>query len=190
MNLLIFGLLIWITVHLFPSLAAETRQSISGKLGEMPYQGLYALCILLGLALIILGWRSTVPSQIYQPIPVLRHVAMLIVVFAFILMVAANFSKTRIKQYIRHPQLTAVFLWGLAHLLANGDSRSLILFSSMGIWSVVSMITINRRDGVWQKPQAVMPLYQEFLMIIIAVVLAAVVVRFHIYIAGVPLIGG
>jgi uncharacterized membrane protein len=188
MSSLISGLVIWSLVHLFPSWAPNSRKVLSAKLGEMPYQGLFALCILLGLGLIILGWRSMVPTPIYLPVPALRHVAMLIVVIGFILMVAANFSNTRIKNYIRHPQLTGVLLWASAHLLANGDSRSLILFTTIAIWTVVSMISINRRDGTWQKPQTVMPLYKEFIIVIIGIILAGVVVRFHVYLAGIPLI--
>jgi uncharacterized membrane protein len=188
MMLLILGLVIWSLVHLYPSWAPNSRKALSVKLGEMPYQGLFAITILLSIGLIILGWRSMVPSHIYQPVPALRHVAMLIVVIGFILMVAANFSNTRIKNYIRHPQLSGVLLWAFAHLLANGDSRSLILFTTIAIWTMVSMISINRRDGAWQKPQTVMPLYKEFIIVIIGLIIAAIVVRFHVYLAGIPLI--
>ncbi len=189
MMLLIAGVLIWSLVHLFPSLAPNSRKTLSAKLGEMPYQGLFAVCILLGLALIIMGWRSMVPAIIYQPQPALRHIAMLVVVIGFILMAAANFNNSRIKRFIRHPQLTGVLLWAFAHLLANGDSRSLILFSGIAVWTVVSMLTINQRDGAWQKPQPVMPLFKEFGVVILGIVVAAVVVRFHIYLSGMPLIG-
>ena len=189
MILLISGLLIWSLVHLFPSLAPNARKALSVKLGEMPYQGLFAVCILVGLGLIILGWRSTVPTPVYQPVPALRHIAMLVVVIGFILMAAANFQNSRIKRYIRHPQLTGVLLWALAHLLANGDIRSLIVFATIAAWTVVSMISINRRDGAWQKPQSVMPVFKEFVIMIVGVVVAAVVLRFHVYLSGIPLIG-
>lgn len=188
MTLLITGLLIWSLVHLFPSLAPQARKTLSTKLGEMPYQGLFALCILLGLGMIIVGWRSALPTHIYLPVAALRHVAMLIVVCGFILMAAANFSNSRIRQTIRHPQLTGVLLWAIAHLLANGDSRSVTLFSSIAVWSVISMITINRRDGTWQKASSVMPLYKELGIVVAGVVVAAIVVRFHVYLSGVALI--
>ena len=189
MNLLILGLLIWSVVHLFPSLAPNARKALISKLGEIPYQGLFAACIFLGLGMIILGWRSMVPSHIYLPDPAFRHFAMLLVVFGFILMAAANFSTTRVKLFIRHPQLSGVMLWAIGHMLANGDSRSLLLFSAIAVWTIVSMIAINRRDSAWQKPQSVMPLYKEFMIVIVGVVLAAAVVRFHVYLSGIPLIG-
>jgi uncharacterized membrane protein len=186
--LLILGLLLWSGIHLFPSLMPDARKKLSAKLGEMQYQGLFAVCILLSLALIIIGWRSAVPAHVYAPIPALRHVAMLLVVVGFILMVAANFPATRIKRFLRHPQLTGVLLWSLAHLLANGDSRSLALFSVTAVWSLLSMKTINQRDGAWQKPESVMPLYAEALIVVIGAGVAAVAVWFHIYLSGIPLI--
>ena len=190
MNLLITGLFIWSVVHLFPSLAPNARKALITKLGEVPYQALFAVCIVTGIGMIIFGWRGMLPSHVYLPPPGLRHFAMLLVVFGFILMVAANFSKTRVKRFIRHPQLSGVLLWAIAHLIANGDSRSLLLFSVIAIWTLVSMLTINRREGDWQKPQSVMPLYKESIIVIFGVVLAATVLRFHVYLSGVPLIGG
>jgi uncharacterized membrane protein len=84
--------------------------------------------------------------------------------------------------------LSGVLLWAIAHILANGDSRSLILFSAIAVWTVVSMIAINGRDGAWQKPESVMPLYKESIIVIVGVVIAAVVIRFHVYLSGIPLV--
>jgi uncharacterized membrane protein len=173
---------------MFPSLAPDARKALSGKLGEMPYQVLFSVLILISLAFIIIGWRNSASSPVYDPAPNLGYFAMVLMIFCFILLTAANFPTTRIKRFIRHPQLTGVLLWTLAHLLANGDSRSLLLFSTLGIWSVASMITINRREGPWRKPQSFMPLYMEALTVIIGVALALVAVWFHVYLSGVSLI--
>jgi uncharacterized membrane protein len=175
-------------VHLFPSLAPNVRRSLSGKLGELPYQGLFSLCILAGLALIIIGWRNSTTSPIYDPPANLGHIAIALMIFSFILMAAANAPSTRIKRFIRHPQLTGVLLWALAHLLTNGDSRSVLLFSAFALWSVVSMITINRREGPWQKPKSFIPLHMEAVTVIIGITLALIVIWFHVYLSGVSLI--
>ena len=41
----------------------------------------------------------------------------------------------------------------MSHLLANGDGRSIVLFGGLGLWAVVAIVAINRRDGAWQKPE-------------------------------------
>ena len=185
MSMLIAGLVIWVSVHLFPSAAPAARQRLVTKLGANEYQGLFALCIIVGLLLIIFGWRSTSPLYIYSPLEQLRYPAMTIAVLGFILMVAANFP-TRIKRVIRHPQLTGVLFWAVAHLLLNGDSRSVIVFATMGCWCVLSMFTINRRDGAWVKPVAA-GWGREIIMLVVGLILAVIAVRFHHYLSGVAL---
>jgi hypothetical protein len=54
--------------------------------------------------------------------------------------------KTRITRVIRHPQLTAVKTWAVAHLLVNGDLASVILFGGLLAWAVVEVILINRAE--------------------------------------------
>jgi uncharacterized membrane protein len=185
MTLLALGLLIWIGVHLFPSVAPGSRDRLMQRLGNA-YMGIFALLILTGLVLIVLGWRSAIPTYFYFPPMGLRHAAMLVVVIGFVLVVAASFP-TRIKRYIRHPQLTGVLLWALAHLSVNGDSRSILLFGAIAAWCLVSMWTINRRDGEWVTPEITGGWWRDALIPVIGIVLAVLAVKFHRYLAGIPL---
>ena len=45
-----------------------------------------------------------------------------------------------------------VLVWGLGHLFANGEGRSIVLFGGLALWALVEMVLINRRDGAWLKP--------------------------------------
>jgi uncharacterized membrane protein len=189
MFMLGMGLLIWVAVHLSASVFPATRQSLIARLGNMAYQSVFALCILAGLLLIIFGWRNALTTQIYAPSVALREPAMLLVVAGFILMAAANFPATRIKRLIRHPQLSGVLLWAIAHLLMNGDSRSLLVFSVIGLWALVSMLTINHRDGAWVRPDPPAGWVPEVFIVGAGIVVAVLAVYFHEYLAGVPLVG-
>ena len=188
MLMLVVGLILFAGVHLFPSIAPARRQLLMTRLGDNAYQGVFALFALAGLLLIIFGWRSADPVYVYAPVNELRHPAMLLTVVGMILMVAASFP-TRIKRLIRHPQLSGVLLWAAAHLLLNGDSRSVLVFATLAIWAVVSMIMINRRDGAWIKPVITAGWGREVLMVIVGLVVTAIIVRFHDYLSGVPLVG-
>ena len=84
--------------------------------------------------------------------------------------------------------LTGVAVWGVAHLLANGDSRSVIQFGGLSIWAVVAIVTISRGDGAWEKPDPV-PVSKDVVLVVIGGVLTAVVAYFHEYLSGVALIG-
>ena len=185
MKLLIAGLTIWSLVHLIPSMARPLKQKWVSQMGENGYKLAFTVLILVSLALIVFGWRSSVPATLFVLPAFTRHIFMLLVVFAFILFGASHYQ-TRIKSYVRHPQLTGVALWATAHLLLNGDSRSLVLFGWLGVWAILEMILINRREGEWVKPSP--PSWaQELKGLAISIVIFVVVVKIHPYIAGVPL---
>ncbi len=182
------GLLIWVVAHLFPSVFSAQRQKLISHIGSNPYQGLFAILIIASLVLIVLGWRNTVPEQIYLPAAQLRLPSVFLTVVGFVVMVGANFPATRLKFIIRHPQLTGVLIWALAHLLMNGDSRSLLVFSVIGLWCTVSMFTISRRDGEWRKPAKAASWGQELIMLTVGLIVAATAMYFHQYLSGIAII--
>lgn len=186
MLLLTTGVLLWAIAHLFPAVGVQPRERIVARLGEGPYRGLFSLLIVLSLVLIVVGWRSSVPTSVYIPPAWGREAAGLFVLAGFILFAAAK-SANNFKRVLRHPQLTGVLSWAIGHLLANGDSRSLVLFGTLAAWSVIEMIAINRRDGAWQKPERA-PLRVDVITVVIGVVLFVVFLLLHRWIAGIPLV--
>ncbi len=186
MILLVLGVLLFAGVHFVPSLAPGLKANWLARLGENGYKGTFSVLLLASFALIITGWRSTQAEFLYLPSPALRHPAMGLLFIAFLLMVVSS-RKSRLSLLIRHPQLSGVTLWGIAHLLLNGDNRSLVLFGGMAVWAVVEMIAINRRDGVWVK--GVAPSWgTELVNLIIAVVVVGVAVYIHPWLSGMPVI--
>lgn len=187
MILLILGVLLWTCVHLFPSLMPDARTGLMNKLGEGPYKGLFALSLVIAILLIVFGWRSATPDYWYSaPLAGTPMVTGALVLVAFALMGAAN-APTNIKRFLRHPMLTGVIVWGTAHLLANGDNRSIVLFGGLTIWAGIAIMTISRRDGAWSKPDAV-PVMKDVVVFVIALVLTAVVAFFHEYLSGVRIV--
>ena len=183
MALLIFGVMFWSAAHLFPSLMPATRSRLIAQFGTGPYRGLFALDIVIALVLIVIGWRGAPVEPLYVPplfdSPVIAGMMLL----SFILFAAAN-APGNIKRFLRHPMLTGMVVWAGAHLLANGETRSLILFGGLGAWALVAMFTINRRDGAWERPTAV-PFSRDLMTIVASAVLFAIVVYFHEAVIGV-----
>lgn len=185
MNLLIGGLILWVIVHLFPSLGKHTRSNIVAKIGLGPYKGLFALLILSSVVLIVFGWRSVIPQPVYEPPEWGKFVTFVLVLVTFILFIAAK-RKTNIKRYLRHPQLTGLVIWSIGHLFANGDNRSLILFITLGTWAIVQMICINQREGAWKKPE-LLPARNDIITVVGGCILYTVLLFAHPYITGVSL---
>lgn len=185
MILLLLGTALFAAVHFIPSLAPTIKAAWVDRLGENGYKGIFSLLLLAALAMIITGWRSATPVFLYHPPTILYPIALGLLLIAFTLLVISN-RASRLRWLIRHPQLTAVALWGIAHLLVNGDSRSLILFAGMSLWAIGEIIAINRREGVWIKDAGVPPWYTEGITLIIVAILVAVVIAVHPWLAGVP----
>lgn len=140
MTLLLLGLALWSGAHLFKRLAPAARARMGGK-GKGPI----ALALLAGLVLMVIGYRGWDSAQLWYPPAFLTHVNNLLMLVAVYLF-AADGMKTRAWAAIRHPQLTAVKIWALAHLLVNGDLASVVLFGGLLAWAVVSVILINRSE--------------------------------------------
>jgi uncharacterized membrane protein len=176
MSLLITGIMTWCVVHLFPSVAPAARQAVSARMGNA-YRGLFALLILLSLALIVVGWRAALPAAVYVPPLYGSPIISVLMLLAFVLFIAAR-APTNIRRFLRHPQLTSVIVWAVAHLLANGDSRSLALFGSLGAWAALEIVLINRRDGAWIKPGA-FPLKADVIAVLIGTAAFAIILYLH-----------
>lgn len=187
MQLLFIGLALWSLGHLVPALAPVVRKKLMRKLGEGAYKGGFAILMILSVVFIAFGWRAADVSQIYTLPGWARHIAMLIVLLGFICLGGSN-MKSNLKRKIRHPQLVGFSLWAIGHLLANGDSRSLMLFGTMLIWALVEIWAINRRDLPQELP-AVLPIKSDVILVVSGLVVGGIVMLLHPFFTGVSLIG-
>lgn len=169
MALLIIGIIVFLGLHLLPT-CTSTRDRLVASLGETGYRVFFSVASILALALLVYGFATAPIIQIWVPPVWMRHLAMLLMIPAFIFLVAA-YLPGRIKSVIKHPMLTAIKTWALAHLLANGDLAGILLFGSFLAYAVYDRITLKRRkpSAVIETPGAGRPLND-----ILAVVLGLV----------------
>ena len=189
MVLLLMGLLLFMLLHLLPATAPAARARLIAQLGLGAYKGLFALGIVAGLVLIVLGWQAMTPLALWNPPYGLRHLTILLMWPAAVLVVAGNLPANPIRSKLGHPMLMGVGTWALAHLLANGELRSLLLFGAFAIWSFVAIRAIKRRDG--GKPPAVQtahPLRAMAVVIIAGTVLWLALIWAHPWFTGRPVI--
>jgi uncharacterized membrane protein len=64
-----------------------------------------------------------------------------------VIFVVAAYIPSHIRTTLKHPMLAGVKLWAAAHLIANGDLGSVILFGSLLAWAVYDRIAVKRRAG-------------------------------------------
>lgn len=151
MMLLVIGLLLFFAAHLVPT-QSSLREGLVARFGEGTYKIAFSILSGIGLALIIFGWSKLAAHPGKNPIlwePPLwtRHIAVALMLPAIVLLVAA-YVPSRIRTAVKHPMLVAIKLWALAHLLANGDLASLILFGGFLAYAVYDRISVKRRGAL------------------------------------------
>ncbi len=179
---LALGVVLWAAAHLSTTLRLGFRDALIEKLDENKYKGLFSLVMVAAIALIVVGWRSTDSIHVYDP-PLWNSPLMIVLMWISIFLFGAARAPNNVKRFLRHPQLTGVIVWAGAHLLANGDNRSLVLFGGFGLWALIEIVLINRRDGAWVKPDAV-PFTRDLILTAISAVLVVILMLLHPYFTG------
>jgi uncharacterized membrane protein len=182
MTRLAIGVLLWSVVHFMPAILTDLKKHMVSRFGENPYKGIFALIMAVAIYLIISGWKSAVPEVVYTVPDWGVHAAFLLVLLGFILFFAP-YPPNNIKRMMRHPQLIGTACWGVGHLFAIGDTRSIVLFGGLAAWALIEMLLLNRRDGEWVKPASV-PGKNDLTMVLFSVLVFMVVLYTHHLIFG------
>ena len=178
MTLLILGLILWSLAHYFKRLAPDMRANLGN-----PGKGIMALLIVVSVVAMIYGYRWAPFISVWYPPSFMVHINNLLMLIAFFVY-GMSATTGRLRGKMRHPQLTAVKIWAVAHLLVNGDLASIILFGGLLAWAVGSVILINRAEPDWQRPQPG-DAKKDILLVVITLVMFSVVAAIH-YWLGVP----
>lgn len=154
MEKLILGLAIFLGSHLALRLTG-LRAKIEGKIGKMPFKGLFALVALAGFIVLIIGYGAYRPNaaELYAA-PAWGKYANYLLTLVSIILFLASYMAGKIKAMVVHPQLAGVKAWALGHLLANGDAASVILFGSFLVWAVITRILYGkatRENVAWNR---------------------------------------
>lgn len=148
MAYLIFGLLLFLSVHSVRIFADNWRAQTIDRVGENAFKGGYTALSLLGFVLIVWGFGMAreIPVVLWTPPSAMRHAAALFNVLAFVLLMAAYIPNNGIKARVHHPMVLGVKTWAFAHLISNGNLVHVVLFGAFLVWAVLDFISARRRD--------------------------------------------
>lgn len=186
--MLILGLVVFIAPHVLTT-RRDTRAELIARFGEGPYKVAYSVVSSVGVVLI--GWgfaryRATGWIDIWYPPAWTRHVTVALMWPAVICVVAA-YIPGNIKRVLKHPMLVGVKLWAFAHLLANGDLGSIVLFGAILAWAVYDRITLKRRSDPGAPPIPIGGGRNDLIAVVVGtLVYLALGFWFHPYVIGVP----
>lgn len=184
---LIAGLVVFLGIHSTRMVAPDFRARMIARFGENGWKGIYSLVALAGLVLLVWGYgqaRMTAPV-VYEPPEWMKHLTMALMPFSLIALAASQLPAGYIKRALKHPMLVAVKIWAFAHLLANGDLASIVLFVAVLAWAVWNRISVKRRGPV--EFGAVSAVYDVVAVAIGIALTVWLVVQLHGWLFGVPL---
>jgi uncharacterized membrane protein len=189
---LMLGLAVFIGIHMVPA-RPELRRVLAGRFGEGAWKGVFSLIALAGFALIVVGYHKIQLHTgknpvIWTPPAWGRHVTFALMLAVFPLLIEA-YLPGRIAGAIRHPMITAVKVWALAHLFVRGDLASLLLFGSLLAWAVYDRISLKHREAAGLVVIKSGPVLNDVIAVVAGIALYGVFVKFgHPALIGVPLL--
>lgn len=173
----------FVLIHIGVS-ATGLRQAIVARIGEGPYRGVFSLA-----SAILLGWMiwsfgqvradpgDPLTAQVWAPPAWLYWPGVALILVAFLFMVVgmltpgptqAGFEGTLNKpepargmlRITRNPFLWGVSLWGLGHVLLNGERYALMLFGALALMTLFGSRSIDRKGKArnfeaWERFAAV-----------------------------------
>jgi len=190
MLLMIAGLVIFLGLHSLP-VTAPLRARLHDVAGDVPYRIVFSILSLGGLILVVDGYKAWKYQEgaavLYVPPVFLSHIALLLMVVAFV-SVAATYGRSHIRKALKHPMILGVKVWAFAHLLSNGDAASVTLFGAFLAWGVVDRISVKRRERAGLiAPSAFEPRWRDDVLALAigGVVYALFVWKVHLWLIGV-----
>jgi uncharacterized membrane protein len=189
--LLVVGLVVFIGAHVFVT-RRDARAAVIARIGEGPYKGLFALVSLLGLILIVYGfgqYRANEWIDVWHPPRWTFYLTQILMWPASIFVVAA-YIRGNIWRRLKHPMLVGIKTWAVAHLIANGDLGSILLFGSFLGWAGYDRVTLKHRADPGAPPIPAGGRRNDIVALVVGTVLyLALGLVFHPLVVGVPVFG-
>ena len=160
MTELVFAVFVFLATHAIPA-AKPVRAALVGRLGERVYLVAYSVLSLATLVWLGAAYARAPYLEIWPPAAWTRWLPLLVMPFACVFFVAAlvshnplsisgrssGFDPARpgIVAITRHPLIWAFVLWAAAHIPANGDVASLILFGLLLALSLAGLPSLDAK---------------------------------------------
>jgi len=179
--LLALSVALFALIHLVPAFP-RLKARVSAGLGKS-YGPAFGIASLLSLALIVLAWQSADRSPVYDP-PDWGFRANLALNFIAMLLLAIFLFRGRLRQVLRLPLALGVIAWACAHLLANGDQASVILFGGLLLYALVHLVS-GLAQGIRPSPEVRQG--HDALSLLTGLALYGVMIQLHAHLIGVAL---
>ena len=135
------------------------RASLRVRLTPRVYRAVFSVLAMASFVWMILAYNRAPYVELWVLGAWARLIPLAAMPVALILLTMVYAAPDQARILMRHPMAGAVALWGLAHLLPNGDVASLILFGGFALFVILDMplndARVRREEPeVWVKRAA------------------------------------
>lgn len=140
------------------------RPTLIARIGEKPYLALYSVIALAAIFWLVRAYNHAPYIELWGHAPWTGWLALLAMLPASILAAAglsapnpSALGQDRVLEgkdpargvfrITRHPFMWAVGLWGIVHVLANGDLASLVFFGALAALALVGTLLIDAKKA-------------------------------------------
>ncbi len=178
--MLVFTVVCFALLHIAPAVPAakSVLQSTLGK-AYGPLYGIGSLALLIAM---IWAFRGADRTELYDPPTWGRHANFILTLIAFICIGIFVFRGSW-RNDLRFPMALAVWFWGTGHLLANGDSASIILFAGLMTAATVQVLLASGRNH-----ETVVRQGHNLLSVLAGIAMYGVFAQLHGVLIGVPVL--
>ena len=139
---LAIALVLFIGIHLMPGVPG-LRKSLRGALGKQAYRGVFSLIAVGGFVWVIFAHMDAPYTELWAAPGWTRLIPL--AVMPLVLVLFASASTPGMQKVTRHPQLWALWLWAVSHLLINGDAASVMMFGALALFALIAQPLIDAR---------------------------------------------
>jgi len=182
MVILAIGVLLFALLHGVAAVP-QYKSCIKSRTGETWYGPVFGLASFFAIAVIVLGWRNSIATPIYDP-PSWGWYVNYGLTFIGFLCLGIFLFRGQLRQRLRFPMGFAVLFWAMGHLFANGDLASLILFGGL-LWVAGAHMIVATINGIRPSPEARMG--HDGLSLIFGAALYGIMTQLHPALIGVPI---
>ncbi len=169
------GVALFVGLHLLPLTRGQTRAALVHTLGEVPYRAVFSVGVLAAVGLMIWGWQRAPVIPVYAVPASVAWLGTSLAAAAVVVFLSSVYP-SRLRRWIRHPQIAGVLLWSAGHLLHGAAVHALVLFGGLGAWAVLWAVVRG-----WSPPpaRAPVPLHLDLLGVSASLVAAVAIAWIH-----------
>ena len=139
---LAIALALFVGVHLVPGVPG-LRRTLQGAMGKLAYRGVFSLISIGAVVWIVFAHMDAPYHELWAAPGWTRLIP--IAIMPLVLMLLAGMPRPGMRKVTRHPLLWAVILWAAAHIPANGDAASVMLFGALMLFALIDQPLADAR---------------------------------------------